>query len=123
MFEAYKIGVKVSLLNHASMGLLGLSRDFLKTEAAAAKLEARIASIQKMALKGGLMLGAGVAGLSLIKGPYEAAKKLAQARADFETLNLSAQDNARASAKATELAYKNLGTAITDNLKAIQDLH
>ena len=123
MFEAYKIGIRISLLNYASRGLLALSKDFLKTEASAASLEARIASIQKLALKGGLMLGAGMMGLSWLKGPYEAARKLAQARADFETMNLSAHDNARMMAHAATLAHRNLGTTITGNVKAIHDLH
>jgi hypothetical protein len=123
MFEAYKIGVKISLINNASLGLLALSRDFMRTEADAAKLEARIASIQKLALKGGLTLGIGAAGLSMLKGPYEEAKKLAQAQADFGTMNLSALDNAKAYAKAASMSHKILGTNITDNVKSIHDLH
>ncbi len=123
MFEAYKIGVSISVLNHASLGLAALSKDFLKTEAAATRLQARIAAIQKMALKGGLMLSLGGAGLTLFKGPYEEAKKLTQAQADFKTMNLSAQDNAQAMAHAATLTQRNLGTTLTSNIKNIHDLH
>lgn len=123
MFEAYKIGVSISVINHASLGLAALSKDFLKTEAAATQLQARIVSIQKMALKGGLMLSLGGAGLALLKSPYEEAKKLAQAQADFKTMNLSAQDNTQAMAQAAALAQRNLGTTLTGNIKNIHDLH
>lgn len=88
MFEAYKIGVRISLINAASLGLAALSKDFLRTEADAAKLEARIKSIKNMALAGGLMAGAGLAGLSLLKGPLEEAKKFETEVARFKALGL-----------------------------------
>ena len=96
MFEAYKIGVKISVINHASIGLMALSRDFLKTEADAAKLEARILSIKNQALKGGLMVGLGAFGLSLFKAPLEAAKEYETAYTRFKTLNLGDAINRQA---------------------------
>ncbi|TXD58861.1 hypothetical protein FUT88_13365 [Ralstonia sp. TCR112] len=123
MFEAYKIGVRISLINHASMGLAALSKDFMKTEEQAARLQKRIDSIKNQALKGGLMLGlAGGLG-GLLKAPYEEAKKLEQERQKFNVLNLSAADNARAFAQAQTLAHKNLGTTIGENIALITDLH
>src|SRR5260363_394053 len=65
MFEAYKIGIRISLINHAASGLLGLSRQFMRAEQSARELEARILSIKHQALKGGLSLGVGVAGGAL----------------------------------------------------------
>jgi hypothetical protein len=123
MFEAFKVGVSISLINHVSHGLSLMSRDFMRTEADAAKLESRIKSIQALALKGALAMGAGAAGLMLLKGPYEEAKKLAQAEANFGTLNLTAMENAQAFGKAASMSHKILGTTITDNVKLIHDLH
>jgi hypothetical protein len=123
MFEAYKIGIRLSLINHASLGLASLSKDFMRTEEQAARLQKRIDSIKNQALKGGLMLGlsAGIAGV--LKAPYEEAKKLAQEQQKFAALNLSASDNALAFAQAQTLAHKNLGSTIGENIALIRDLH
>lgn len=123
MFDAYKIGITLSLTNHVSKGLLLMAGDFAKTEAQATLLQKRLVSIQNDAIKGGLMLGAGVGMLALLKGPYEEAKKLAQAQANFQTLNLSASENAQAFGKAATMSHQTLGTTITNNVKLIHDLH
>jgi hypothetical protein len=123
MFEAFRIGVKISLINHAALGLAALAKDFMRTEAQAAALQKRIDSINKQAMKGGLMLGLGGAIAGMLKGPYEEAKKLEQERQKFQALNLSAADNALAFAKAQELAHKNLGSTIGENIAMIRDLH
>lgn len=123
MFEAFQIGVRISLINGATAGLAALSAQFLKAEGDAARLDARIKGIKSGLIGGASMLAAGVAGAALLKGPYEEAKKLAQAKADFSTLNLAAMDNETAYAKASEIAHQRLGSTITENIKLIQDLH
>lgn len=123
MFEAFKIGVKISLVNHAALGLAALAKDFMRTEEQAALLQKRIDSINKQAVKGGLMLGLGAGIAGMLKGPYEQAKKLEQERQKFTALNLSAADNALAFAKAQDLAHKNLGSTIGENIALIRDLH
>jgi hypothetical protein len=127
-FEAYKIGIKISLINHVSTGLGIMAGDFTKAERKALLLENRLKRIQLEGIKlkgvmGGMMFGAGAAGMMLLKGSYEEAKKLAQAQADFKNLNLSALDNSRVFGVATNLSHKTLGTTITNNIKLIQDLH
>jgi hypothetical protein len=123
MFDAYKIGVTLSLTNHVSKGLMAMAGDFAKTEGQVTLLQKRINSIKNDALKGGLMIGAGVGMLALLKGPYEEAKKLAQAQADFQTLNLSGAENSEAFGKAASMSHKILGTTITENVKLVHDLH
>jgi hypothetical protein len=123
MFEAFKIGVKISLINHAALGLAALAKDFMRTEAQAAALQKRIDSINKQAMKGGLMLGLGAGIAGMLKGPYEEAKKLEQERQKFRVLNLSAADNELAFTKAQALAHKNLGSTIGENIALIRDLH
>lgn len=96
MFEAYKIGVKISVINAASFGLAALSKDFLRTEADAAKLEQRLKSIKNMALAGGLMAGVGAVGLGLFKAPLEAARQYELAFTKFKTMNLGETINRQA---------------------------
>lgn len=123
MFDAYKIAVTISLTNYVSAHLTSMAKDFKGTEEEALKLQNRINGIRSDALKGGLMLGVGAGMLMLLKGPYEEAKKLAQAQANFQTLNLSSAENAEAFAKAASMSHRILGTTITDNVKSIHDLH
>jgi hypothetical protein len=74
MFDAYKITVKISVINAASSGPILLAKQFQQTGMAATQLQSRILTLQNRALKGGLLLGAGIAGLSLFKAPLEEAK-------------------------------------------------
>jgi hypothetical protein len=119
MFEAYKIGVKISLINNASLGLLALSKDFMRTEADAAKLEARIASIQKLALKGGFMLGIGASGLALFKGPLEEAKKFQVEMERFKALGVG--DAVSADAINFAKGMNTYGTSMRENLGLLRD--
>ena len=61
-----------------------LAGDFAKTEAQATLLQKRINSIKNDALKGGLLLGAGVGMLALFKAPLEEAKKFEQQVGKFK---------------------------------------
>lgn len=121
--EAYSVAVKVSLLNHVSSGLMMISKHLAATGSDADKLNAKLSSIGKQAAIGAAMFGGGMAIAALLKAPLEEAKKLAQAKADFSTLNLSAADNEKVFSAASMNAHKNLGMSITDNIKLIQDLH
>lgn len=88
MFEAYKIGVTLSLTNHVSRGLMMMSKDFARTEAQATLLQKRIKSIQDQAIKGGIYAGLGFAGLALFDVPLKAAREYELAFTKFKTLNL-----------------------------------
>jgi len=96
MFEAYKIGVRISVINNASIGLAALGRDVLRTEAQFTQLEKRIQSIKSQTLKGGLMLGIGGAGLSLLEAPIKAAREYELAFTKFKTMNLGDAVNQQA---------------------------
>lgn len=123
MFEAYKIGIKISMINHVSAGLLAMARDFTQTQREADRLERKIKSIQGLMLKGGAMVAGSAAIVGILKAPYEEAKKLEQARVDFQNLNLSLLDNQKVYGQAADLSHKRLGSTITENIKLIQDLH
>lgn len=119
MFEAYKIGVTLSLTNHVSKGLMLMAGDFARTEAQATLLEKRIKSIQHDALKGGLMLGAGVGILSLFKAPLEEAKKFEQALGKFKLLGLSDAQNADAVKFVRSM--DTMGTSYVENMKLMTE--
>lgn len=130
MFEAYKIGVRVALLDGMSYGLGTILSQVQRVHGGVAGLgketsavEAKLKSLAKTTLIGGALAGGGLAMLHSLKGPYEEAKKYIQAQTNFETLNLSAMENGQAYAKAADISHKVLGTTITGNVKAIHDLH
>ncbi|GAB3249211.1 hypothetical protein [Chitinimonas naiadis] len=119
MFEAYKVAVKISLVNQASMGLLALSKDFLKTEASASALQKRIHAIQAQAAKGTIMLGIGVAGLAAVKGPLDEAKKMQNEVTRFNSLGFGAHIDGQAELYAR--AMKTIGTSTTENMALVSD--
>ena len=130
MFDSYKVAVKLSLVNGVSGGLSVLAGQFAAinkqaghTQNNLTHIEQKLKNIKTLTLVGGAMAGAGFFGLSLLKGPYEEAKKLAQAKADFENLNLSTTNNQKVYGLAATLSHQRLGSTITDNIKLMQDLH
>ena len=79
MFEAYKIGVAISLTDHVSAGLASLTKNFAKTDEQAAMLQKRIEGISR-GLKGGLIAtGAGIALATMFKPAIEDAMKFERA--------------------------------------------
>ena len=70
-FEAYKIAVSISLVEHVSAGLASLSTHFKRADMDAAALQKRLDSIGKMTLAGGLLVGAGAFGLKALQGPLD----------------------------------------------------
>jgi hypothetical protein len=73
--DAYHIAVRISLVENVTRGLALMSRHFASANADAAALEARMKSIGKMAASGAILVGAGLGGLAILKGPLEEAKK------------------------------------------------
>src|SRR5260364_7051 len=122
MFEAYKIGIRISLINHAASGLLGLSRQFMRAEQSARELEARILSIKHQALKGGLSLGVGVAGLSLFKGPLKDAMAYQNQLSNLNVFGMKQAEIAEVVGKAWQVSRDVVTSTATDNLKAYREL-
>lgn len=119
MFEAWKIGVRVSVLDYASIGLRAISGAFMRTEADAAKLEKRIQSIHGQLLKGGLMVGAGVGILAAFKVPLDEAKKFQTETARFASLGFGDQVNNQAAQFAKGM--RTIGTSTVDNMALVSD--
>jgi hypothetical protein len=130
MFEAYSVGIRLSLVNHLSSGLLSIAGQFnhlnglvAQTDQKMRTLEASWLRLQKGALIGGGLTALGVGLGAMLKGPYEEAKKLEMAKAKWRTLNLSESENGEAFGTAIAMSQKVLGTTITDNIGLVQDLH
>lgn len=122
MFEAYSIGVKIKLINHASAGLIAMSGAFRRTEKDAAALERRMLSIQKTALKGGLLLGAGGVGLGMVAHMVKPASEYAH---QLQLMNAAGMKHLEI-VKATAAAWganKSVPTSSTmQNLESIREL-
>lgn len=130
MFEAYSVGIKLSLTNNVSAGLAYLIGHFQRlnshiqsSEQGLNSMEARLLRLQRLGLVGGVLTGVGAFGLYALKGPYEEAKRLEQAKADFRALNLTKSENEQAFATAAVTSQKVLGTTITENVRLVTDLH
>ena len=119
MFEAYSIGVRISLINHASAGLVALSQAFMRTHGDAEKLEARVKSIQGLLMKGGLLATAGGAMLGSFKVPLDEAKKYQTELARFQSLGFGDAVNAQADKYARGM--QTIGTSTRDNLMLLGD--
>lgn len=125
-FEAYKIAVKLSLVNNVSSGLLALSTQFAglnkhigSTSAGLAAVEARLASIKRLGLVGGAMAGVGFGALALLKGPIEEAKKFEQEVARFGSLGFGEKVNSEAVKFAKGMQV--FGTSARDNMTMVSD--
>ena len=119
MFEAYSIGVRISLINHASAGLVALSQAFMRTHGDAEKLEARVKSIQGLLMKGGLLATAGGAMLGSFKVPLDEAKKYQTELARFQSLGFGDAVNTQADKYARGM--QTIGTSTRDNLMLLGD--
>ena len=117
--EAYKIAVRVSLVENVTRGLVSLSRHFNAVDLDAKKLEQRLASIGKLTLLGGGMAAAGGAALKMLQGPLDAAKAYETAQARFETLNLGATVNRQADEFAR--GTKVFGTSSTELMETLRE--
>jgi hypothetical protein len=126
MFEAYKVAVKLSLINNVSSGLVGLASQFQSlnkhigtAQGSVTALERQLLSLKRLGLVGGAMAGAGAFGLSLFKGPLEEAKQFQLEVAKFEALGLGDKMNR----DAVEFAkgMKTYGTSLTENMVLFRD--
>jgi hypothetical protein len=127
-FEAYKVAVRMSLINNVSTGLLAISsqlnrvnRDFTGATASATLLEKRLLSIKRLGLIGGGMAMVGFGGLALMKGPLDAARQYELAYTRFKTLNLGDAINRQANsfARGTEV----FGASSKDLMEATRELY
>ncbi len=122
MFEAYKVAVKVSLVNHVTAGLLAMSSQFKHVGKDAAALQSELNKIKLLGLAGGAMSAAGFMGLGIIGKMINPAKEYAH---QLNIINMAGWTQ-RDIATAVGDAWKNTSTVITTtatgNLRTLLDL-
>src|SRR4051794_10078925 len=122
MFEAYKVGVTLALANQVS-NILGLiSRDFLKTDAEAKKLQTTLKEIKLLGLSGALLGGAGFMGLMAVKGAVKPASEYVHQLELARAAGMSQLEIAQATAAAWATTGKVMTTTATENIKAVREL-
>lgn len=125
-FDAYKIAVKLSLVNNVSSGLVGLATQFQSlnnhinsTHGLMTQLERKMLDIKRMGLIGGAMAGAGAFGLSLFAAPLEEAKKFQSEVAKFSALGLG--DKATQEAVKFAKGMDIMGMSARDNMSLLRE--
>lgn len=114
-FEAYKVAVRLSLIETVSAGLLSLSKHFMATGKNAKELEASIKRIQTLMVGGGIAVGAGVFGLKMLEGPLEKAKEYQRYVSQLRQMGLG--DAQIQEAEKFSQATKVINTSIMDRMR------
>lgn len=126
MFEAYKVAVKLALVNHVSTGLAAiaaqltpLNKQFKAAQAGADGLKRELLSIKQLGMVGGALAGLGFGGMSLMKGPLEEAKQFEKQVAKFRLFGLG--DEVTNEAAAYAKAMKVMGSTAVENMRLVNE--
>ena len=119
---AYKIGVKLSLINNISSGLNVISGAFSKTSQDAKALQAKLSGIKLLGIQGMAVGGMGFMGLGIMKHMIKPAEEYTHQLNLMNIAGLSQKELA----EATGAAWKNTGSVITttatENLRILMDM-
>lgn len=122
MFDAYRVAVKLTLVNGVSAGLVGLIGQFQNlnkhahsTQQSLSELEKKLQNIKRLGAIGGGMAAAGGFGLSLFKAPIEEAIQLDKQISKFKLFGMGDRVNAEAVSFAKGMNI--LGSSYTENMK------
>jgi hypothetical protein len=122
MFDNYTVLVKIAMQNELSKGLLLMSGQFTKLNQQADLLHSKLQRIKSLAFSGGIMAGAGFAGLAVIAKTVKPAADYAHQLAQ---MNVSGMKHLEI-VKATQAAWAGLKStptsSVTENLASIQHL-
>ncbi len=122
MFEAYKVGIKLSLINHVSPGLLLMSKQLSQTDKAAELLQTRLNKIRPLGMTGAAPGRAGFMGLGVLAKMIKPAEEYAR---QLNTMNIAGLKH-KEMADAIGTAWKTTGAVITttasENLRSLMDL-
>lgn len=121
MFEAYKIGIKVALLDNVTHGLSAMAARFASTDIQANKLKRTLSSISKMSIGGGVLMGGGLFGLKMLEGPIAAATQFELAARRFENMNLGSVVNKQAIDYARGM--KGFAVSSVESLDSIREVY
>lgn len=122
MFEAYSIGIRVSLINGVTTGLLGMARLFRSTDRDAKELNLTLERIGKTAAVGAGMIGVGSVGLGFLGKAIDAAKDYGGQISLLNQLGMSQKDVAAGVGAAWKAAFDVPTTRVEENLKTLREL-
>lgn len=122
MFEAYKVAIKLNLVNNAASGLAALSGQLIKGSKDADELHSRLAKISKLTMIGAGMSAGGIFGLGLLSKAIKPAEEYAHQLNIMNVAGMKQAEIADAVGAAWKIAGQNMTTTATGNLKALLDL-
>ncbi len=128
-FEAYKVAVRLSLINGVSAGLISMVGQFQSlgkqignTNASLTTTEVLLARLKKQTLIGGALLGVGGVGLDLVGKLIKPASEYAHQLNIMNMAGLKQQEIAEAVGDAWKNTHTVITTTATENLRSLMDL-
>lgn len=124
-FEAYKVAIRLSIVDEFSTPLALLSRGLKTNHGDATKLEGHILSLAKSLRLLSVAGSAGIAGHSMLRGLNLSLKHAEGFNHQLNIMNMAGMKQAEIASSigaAWDLTGKNLTTTVTGNLKGIIDL-
>src|SRR5690348_16829773 len=122
MFEAYKVGIRLSLVSNVATGLAAMSRQFAATHAQAQALQLQLNRLRALAMTGGAITGFGLFGLHAMDKMLGPAEEYAHQLNVMNMAGMSHLDQVRAIGDAWKTTHTVITTTATDNLRTLLDL-
>lgn len=122
MFEAYKIGVRISLISNVSTGLLAMANHFKLVGAQADVLQAKLSRLKVLGIAGFAVGAAGFAGLDLIGKLVEPAEDYAHQINIMNMAGLKHAEIVKNIAAAWKTTHSVITTNATENIKDLMDM-
>lgn len=122
MFEAYSVGVKLSLISNVAAGLVAIAHQMARTHGNAVQLQNQLNRIRLTLAAGGALVAAGAFGFLLIDKAVKPATEYAHQLAQMQLAGMKNLEIARATAAAWNAAYSTPTSTATENLAAIREL-
>lgn len=121
-FDAYKIAIRLSLINNVSSGLLGLSTQFTKVHNDAQLVQKDLDKIKLTMLKGAALVGVGAFGLGMIGKTIGPAKEYAHQLALMNTAGMKHLEIVKATNAAWDAAKVVPTSSASENLASVREL-
>ncbi|MES2000344.1 MAG: hypothetical protein V4446_13620 [Pseudomonadota bacterium] len=122
MFEAYRVAVRISLIDGVSTGLAGITAKFAKAEVAGAAFHKRLDKINSSLLKSGAVAMAGFAGLGMLKHALKPATEYANQLSLINQLGLTQVETANLVSAAWKTSHDVMTSSVAGNLKTLREL-
>jgi len=125
MFEAYRIGIRLTLLDGATRGLMGMSGMFLKLHGEADQLNRKMKELHSLSMRiamSGAVAGAGGFGLGLIGRALKPGEDYTHQLVKMNMMGMDHLQIAQATAAAWRTTGQVIASNVNDNLRTFIDL-